>query len=235
MAIDDLPGPVVTFLNVIGVPWPYINEDAVSQFATLSRTFATAVQTTHQDATAAVHGVAAGYQSAASQQMTSGWDELTGRHVTEIVDACHVLADALDAAAGFIVAQKAAAIAELIGMAATFAADQAAAVATFGLAEAAVPLIIAAGRKLMESLIQDIVMYITGRVVDAALKPLLARVTDALAGLDWSRATPAGARSAGFTLHRPTVSAHVAALRQHAESFRAHTAAFQAGIQALDF
>ena len=25
VAADDLPGPVVTFLNVIGVQWPYIN------------------------------------------------------------------------------------------------------------------------------------------------------------------------------------------------------------------
>jgi hypothetical protein len=24
MAVDDLPLPVVNFLNVIGVPWPYV-------------------------------------------------------------------------------------------------------------------------------------------------------------------------------------------------------------------
>lgn len=32
MAIDDLPLPVVNFLNAIGVPWPYINEDQVTEF-----------------------------------------------------------------------------------------------------------------------------------------------------------------------------------------------------------
>jgi hypothetical protein len=37
MAIDDLPLPVVNFLNVIGVPWPYLNEATVSQFASLQR------------------------------------------------------------------------------------------------------------------------------------------------------------------------------------------------------
>ncbi|HEV2346688.1 MAG TPA: hypothetical protein VGS97_21485 [Actinocrinis sp.] len=26
MAVDDLPLPVVNFLNVIGVEWPYLNE-----------------------------------------------------------------------------------------------------------------------------------------------------------------------------------------------------------------
>jgi hypothetical protein len=51
MAVDDLPLPVVDFLNVIGVPWPYVSEDTVMQFATLVREFRQAVQTTHQDAT----------------------------------------------------------------------------------------------------------------------------------------------------------------------------------------
>lgn len=39
MAIDDLPLPVVTFLNAIGVPWPYLSEDTVSEFAGLVRQF----------------------------------------------------------------------------------------------------------------------------------------------------------------------------------------------------
>jgi hypothetical protein len=54
MAIDDLPLPVVNLLNVIGVPWPYIDEDTLREFATLTRDFATAVQGTHDDATQAV-------------------------------------------------------------------------------------------------------------------------------------------------------------------------------------
>ena len=59
---------------------------------------------------------------------------------------CTVLADALDAAAVYIVTQKAEAIAVLIETAAAFAADQAASVATLGLAEAAVPVIVEARR-----------------------------------------------------------------------------------------
>jgi hypothetical protein len=54
VAIDDLPLPVVSFLNVIGVPWPYLNEDTVSEFASLVRQFRAAVATTHEDATEAV-------------------------------------------------------------------------------------------------------------------------------------------------------------------------------------
>jgi hypothetical protein len=61
LAVDDLPGPVVTFLNVLGVKWPYINEDSVMQFAGLVREFGTAVQTTHEDATRAIQGIAQAY------------------------------------------------------------------------------------------------------------------------------------------------------------------------------
>lgn len=239
VAIDDLPGPVVTFLNVIGVEWPYINEDSVMQFASLVRQFAQAVQTTHEDATAAIHGIAQGYQGASTQQLSSGWQELSARHVTELVDGCAVLADALEVAAGYIVAQKVAALAELIGMAATFVADQAAAVATFGIAEAAVPVIIAAGKKLMESLVQDLEQYIIGQVVEAAAKPLFAKVAEAMAGLDWSRTgnstSAAAAESTGFTLDDQLVRTHTEALRQHAQTFRSHAFTFQQGIRELSF
>ena len=57
MAIDDLPLPIVTFLNAIGVPWPYLNEDTVSEFAGLVREFRQAVEKTHQDATEAVASI----------------------------------------------------------------------------------------------------------------------------------------------------------------------------------
>lgn len=132
MAIDDLPGPVVSFLNVIGVPWPYINEDTVSQFATLTRQFAQAVETTHQDATQAIATIAEWHRSGSTERLQSGWSSMSTQHVDELVTGCHVLADALDVAAGYIVAQKVEAIATLVGMAAAFVADQAASVATLG-------------------------------------------------------------------------------------------------------
>jgi hypothetical protein len=235
VAVDDLPTPVVTFLNVLGVEWPNINEDSVLQFASLVRNFAKAVQTTHQDASSAIQGISQGYQGASTQAMASGWQELSARHVTELVDGCGVLADALDVAAGYIVAQKVAAIAELVGMAATFVADQAAAVATLGLAEAAIPAIIALGRKLMESLVQDLEQYVIGQVVEAAAKPLFAKVAEAVAGLDWSHASPGGGASTGITLDEQTVREHTAALREHAQTFRSHAATFQQGIQGLSF
>lgn len=235
MAIDDLPLPVVNFLNVIGVPWPYINEDTVTQFATLVRGFSTAVQTTHRDATAAVAAIAKAHRAASTERMQSGWAQLSDRHVEEIVTGCTVLADALDAAAGYIVAQKAVAIAELAGMAAAFVADQAAAVMTLGLAEAAVPLIIAAAEDLVKSLAMDLEQYIIGQVIEAAARPLFARVEAALAGLDWSKSGAPPVRSTGFSLDPAAVRTQTEALRRYAQTMRAHAASFQQGVTALSF
>lgn len=236
MAIDDLPGPVVNFLNVIGVPWPYINEDQVMQFASLTREFGTAVQTTHDDATKAISGVAQAHQGASTQQMSSGWANMSEQHVKELVTGCQVLAGALDVGAGYIVAQKVEAIAVLISMAAAFVADQAAAVATFGLAEAAIPLLIEAAERLIKSLIMDIQQEIIGKVIEAAAKPLFAKVEQAMAGLDWSKSGGSpGGQSTGLSINPDEVKTQTAALRDHAATMRQHGANFQQGVQGLSF
>jgi hypothetical protein len=226
---------VVNFLNVIGVPWPYINEDTVMQFATLAREFGQAVRTTHDDATRAVAGIAKAHQGASTDRMTSGWATMSTQHVDELVTACGVLADALDVAAGYIVAQKVEAIATLVGMAAAFVADQAASVATLGLAEAAVPVIIEGAQRLVKSLVMDLQQYIIGQVIEAAAKPLFAKVEAAMAGLDWSQSGSAGGPSNGFSVEVAAVRAQTAALRTHAATMRTHGANFQQGVRGLSF
>jgi hypothetical protein len=235
MAVDDLPLPVVNFLNVIGVPWPYVNEDTVMQFATLVREFRQAVQTTHQDATETVAAITKAHQGASTQAMQSGWAKLSAQHVDELMTACTVLADALDVAAGYIVAQKLEAIGALIGMAAAFFADQAAAVVTFGLSEAAVPLIIEGAEAIVKSLVADLEQYIIGTVIEAAAKPLFAEVEAALSGLDWSQSGTTATSGSGFSLDAPAVLAQTEVLRGHAATLRAHAATFQAGVKGLSF
>jgi hypothetical protein len=235
MAVDDLPLPVVNFLNVIGVPWPYIDEDTVSQFASFTREFATAVQTTHDDATRAVNGIASVYQASSTDAMTSGWAKLSARHVDEIVDGCHVLATALDVAAGYIVAQKVEAVAILIGMAAAFVADQAAAVATFGIAEVAVPLIVEGAERIVKSLILDLQQHIIGEVIEAAAKPLFAKVEQALSGLDWSQSGAQVEPSDGFSIDPDGVSQYLAVLHSHADTMREHGARYSQNVAGLAF
>jgi len=236
VAADDLPGPVVTFLNVIGIDWPYIDEDQVRQFATMVREFGQAVEQTHQDATATVQNIAQAYQGASTRQLQSGWAHLSSQHVDEIVDGCRILGEALDIGADFIVAQKVEAAIQLGIMAAEFIADQAASVATLGLAEAAVPLIIAAGKALVETLKQQIIQMIMGQVIEAAAKPLFAKVEQMVAGLDWSNSPGGGSgASEGFSIDFAQAHGHVASLRGHAETMRGHAQTLHAGLAELSF
>jgi hypothetical protein len=235
VAIDDLPLPVVNLLNVIGVPWPYVDEDTLHQFAAFARDFATAVQTTHDDATQSIKNIAAAYQGSATDALTAGWAKLSARHVDDVLTACHLLADALDIAAGYVVAQKMEAIAILIDMAAALIADQAAAIATVGLAEAAVPLIIAGAEKLVESLAADLEQYILSKVIEAAAKPLLAKIEDAMAGMDWSQSGAQVDPADGFSIDPAAVAQQVAVLREQATTIGQHGTMFAAKIRALDF
>ena len=236
MAADDLPGPVVTFLNVIGIDWPYINEDAIRSMAQLVREFGQAVEQTHQDSTLAVRNFAQAYQGASTEVMHSSWTQLSTTHVTEIVDGCHILADALEVGADFVVGQKVEAAIQLGIMAAEFVADQAASVATLGLAEAAVPAIIALGKALVETLKQQIIQTIMGDVIEAAAKPLFAKVEHMLAGLDWSNAQGAASgSSSGFSIDFAEARRHVALVRAHAETMRGHAQTLHEGLGGLNF
>jgi hypothetical protein len=168
--------------------------------------------------------------------MTSGWQTLSAKHVYEVVDGCRVLADALGVAAGYILAQKAEAVAVLVGLAAAFVADQAAAIATAGLAEVAVPLIIEGAERLVKSLVMDLEQYVIGHVIEAAAKPLFAKVEDAMAGLDWSGSGGSGG-SGGQQISVDPAAAQVqlGVLREHAAAMRAHRTQFAAGVGGLGF
>lgn len=236
MAADDLPAPVVTFLNVIGIDWPYIDEDQIRQFATMVREFGQAVERTHQDATATVQRLAQAYQGTSTKRLQHGWTDLSARHVDEVVDGCRILAEALDVGADVVVAQKAEAVIQLGIMAAEFVADQAASVATLGLAEAAVPVIIAAGKALVETLKQQIIQTIMGDVIEAAAKPLFAKIEQMVSGLDWSNAPSDGyGVGEGFSIDFAEAHSNVALLREHAETVRGHAATLHSGLAGLSF
>lgn len=236
MAVDDLPGPLVNFLNVIGIEWPYINEDSISQFASLVREFGQAVERTHQDATDAVQQLAQAHQGASTEQMTSGWSQLSSAHVTEIVDGAGIVADALDAWAAYIVVQKGIAIVQMVEMAVEFFADQAAAVATFGIAEALLPAIIAAGQAAGKSLIQDLEQYVIGKVVEEALKPFMAKAQSMLSGLDWGNTSSVGSGAGTMVqVEEGAVRQHIATLRTHAETMVGHGQTLRSGIEGLSF
>lgn len=217
--MDDLPRPVETFLDAIGVPWPYLNEDDIRQFAAMVRAFGRSVEQSHQDTTAALANFAQAYQGAATRRMQSGWAQLSARHVEELVAGCRVLAEALDVGADVIVAQKLAAIVELAALAVTFEVE--------------------AARRLVESLKRQIVGHVTEAIVEAAAKPLFASIERAMSGFDWSQTSGdgggAGSGAEGFAIDHGSAGVHLELLRGHAETFRGHAESLRAGLEGLAF
>jgi uncharacterized protein YukE len=104
---------VVTFLNFIGIKWPMINEDTVRDVATMIQQFAQDVQNTHQDATNQIHAMSEAYQGASYEKLVSEWQSRSNTHMTELMDVCQAIVDALQGFADYIVVQKGVAIGEL--------------------------------------------------------------------------------------------------------------------------
>ncbi|WP_438484945.1 WXG100 family type VII secretion target [Streptomyces sp. S186] len=243
MAIE-LPDEVVSFLQFIGVNWPNINEDKVREFATHVRDFAQKLDDTHKDSTSTIHQLAEVYQGASYEALLAKWGQLSDGHMTELVNACHTVATALDVAADTIVAMKVEAIGELIVLAITFVADQAAAVATLGIAEAAEALVIAAGRKLIKFLEDQLEQYIIGQVVEAAINPLVEVVGKAVSGMVFQAAESAlgvsgggggGGVGASFSIHPEELHKRAEVLRGHARTVASHAAEFESKAAGVSF
>jgi hypothetical protein len=165
------------------------------------------------------------------------WGGKSTEHISELIDGCRVLATALDAGAAFIEAQKIACIGELIAMAAAFIADQAAAVATFGLAEAGLALIEEGAEKLMEFAEQQLEQYIIGEIVEAALKPLIGKMS----GMAEALALKAGSSVLGvspgpsYSVDLDHMEAHGALMQGHAQTMAGHVSGFTSNLGSLDF
>ncbi|GAA4868315.1 WXG100 family type VII secretion target [Kitasatospora terrestris] len=113
-------------MSIIGINWPTVNEDKVREFASHVREFGQAVEAAHQKSTSMVEQLGQAYEGASYEALLAKWASVSDQHFNQLVQACHVVADALDIAADVIVAMKVETIAELVALAAAFIADQAA-------------------------------------------------------------------------------------------------------------
>lgn len=234
MAIE-LPSEVAQFLNFMGVPWINVNEDKVREFATHVRQFGADISNAHGDATATLKALGSGYKGAAYEALMSMWGSKSTTHISELVDGCTVLATALDVGADFIQAQKIACIGELVGMAAAFVADQAAAFVTFGASEAALPLIEEGAEKLMSFAEQQIEQHIIGEIANAALQPLVGKVGQLAEGLVFGNGGGGGTVGASYEVDLEHLSTHALIMKGHADTVAGHVDAFTSNLRSLDF
>jgi uncharacterized protein YukE len=241
----DLPSQVVWFLNLIGVNWPDVDEDQVRAFAGHVRDFGNNIDNTHQAASSTVQQMGESYTGQSYEQLVSTWARMSNDHMSELVSACGVVATALDVAADTIVAAKVAAIGELVALAASFMADQAAAFLTFGAAEAAEALVVTAAKKCVNALIQQLEQHIMGEVIQAAIAPLEAVVERALGGLvfkglDAALGDPSvGGGGAGvgreFSISPSALAGHANTLHGHADEVAAHATTFANAASGVSF
>ncbi|MFE2106745.1 hypothetical protein ACFXAF_12870 [Kitasatospora sp. NPDC059463] len=238
MAIE-LPSEVATLLDFIGIRWPAVNEDRVREFGEQVKEFAKGLEAVHADSSATIHQLGGAYEGASYQALAAKWALMSDKHFDQVVQASHAVAQAMDVAADAIVAMKLEALGELIGLAATFVAAQAAAVATLGLAEAGAVAAQQAARKLMAYLARQLEDYVVGQVVEAAINPLVEVVAEAVAGLVFEAAEAAvnggGAAGSGFKIDPAAVEAHARALHEQAEKVAQHAQVFGGRVAAVKF
>jgi hypothetical protein len=243
----DPPAEVVQFLQFIGVDWPVINEDSVRDVAGFIREFMDDLQQSHQDATATISAMGDVYQGTSYQLLAQRWAQMSATHMTDLLDACHAVVAALYAAADYIVGMKATAITELIVLAAVFAADQAAAVATLGLAETAAVAVDEAAEHLVDFLEEQLMQHILSEVIEAGFKALTPVIERALDRFVFKAADPLGSASVpagsvgpvavgtGFQIDPAGLAAHSQALRGHADAAVGHARTLAAKLSGVSF
>ena len=239
MALDP-PWEVVTFLNFIGIKWPMINEDTVREVAGMIQSFAGDVQNTHQDATNQIQAMSEAYQGASYEKLVSEWESRSNTHMTELMDVCRVIVDALQGFADYIVVQKGVAIGELVALAASFIAAQAAAPFTFGLSEAADLGLDELGEQAINLLKQLIQQYIAGKVIEEGFKLLGPAVERALEGwvfhfVDGGAPTGTGAVGKVMMVDPTLLQQHAQLMRVHGQTMLEHAQALAGKLDGVDF
>jgi hypothetical protein len=242
MAIE-LPGEFVWVMNLLGLNWPQVNEDKVREFAGHVRDFGTSIDTTHQAASDTIRRMGEHYQANSYELLVAKWGRMSNSHMTDLVEACRVTALALEVAADGIVAAKLAVITELGIMAAEFVADQAAAVVTFGAAEAAEVVLVEATKKVVNAILQQVEQQIIAEVIEKAVAPLEKVVENALGGLVFKGLDAAlgdpeaagGDAGDGFRIHPQALTGHAATLHGHADEVVGHANRFSAATAGMSF
>lgn len=176
----NLPDEVVWVLNMLGLPWPEVDEDQLRDYANHLRTYATDLSDTHGAAHDEVMALSSDYSSPSYDVLAERWAHFSSTHVSELVDACRAFATALDVAADAVIAAKSAILAALVAMAAEIAADQAAAVFTFGLAEAAIPALVAGTRAIVKAALDQLEQTLVAEGLEAVIGPLEDKLASAL-------------------------------------------------------
>jgi hypothetical protein len=179
----ELPSQLTWCLNMVGIPWPDIDEDELHNWATQVRTYADNTADTHDAAHAKVKSLAATTQGDSYDALAAGWQNASNTHMKDMVGGCHLFADALDAAADVVVVVKGAIIAALAAMAAQIAAAQAAAPLTGGASEAGIPAVVQGTQTTVQGQVSQLAQQVISGLLEAVATPLENTIASAVEGM----------------------------------------------------
>jgi hypothetical protein len=224
MAIN-LPHWLAEVVGVLGFNWPEIDEDQLREAAKHLRGYADDCEQSHDK----VHGVITGdlrqvYTAQSYTALAQVWSEQSSGHMKDMIECCRLFADALEVAAVGVEAMKGEVIVQLGIAAAEFVADQAAAVVTFGIAEAAEVVFVEAQNKILNAIMQRFEGEVIGRLVNAGLGPVEERIEQAAQRLLFMEV---GNLAVGGP--PPTLALDTEAIRGHGDTLKGEADANLAG------
>lgn len=170
-------------LDVIGIQWPNIDEDAIREVADECRQIGSDLESGHGDAEAEIMQVLNLNSSQALTVFQALWNKLSKGHMQTFGEALKALADVLDVIVGVIIAMKTEAIVQLGILAAQLITDQAAAIETLGASEAEAATATAVCKMLVKRLIDEAVRQVEYELMTAVGGPLLRSLESAGAEL----------------------------------------------------
>lgn len=179
----QLPSELTWCLNMLGIPWPDIDEDELHHWAAQIRTYAANTADTHDAAHAKVKELAATTHGDSYDALRAGWEKASGTHMKDMVAGCHLFADALDAAADVVVVVKGAIIAALAAMAAQIAAAQASAAITGGASEATIPTIVQGAQTAVQQQLNQLAQQVISGLLETVATPLEDTIARAVEGM----------------------------------------------------
>ncbi|MEE1798153.1 DUF6531 domain-containing protein [Streptomyces sp. JV176] len=167
-----------TLLDLIGVAWPNVDEDAYRDMADALREFAEDIE---DDGQLANNHVARLLSSGSGESITAlndHWSKVKGKHIKDIAEAARTIAGAMDLAAGAVEGMKLAALVQLGYLASEAGIALSLIPVTGGLS-----LLVGAGamratQEVVKRLVKECVEEAVGYVVSAMAEPVVAALEE---------------------------------------------------------
>ncbi len=163
----ELPNIAVDALNFIGLPWPAVDEDELHGWAKDVRAFSTEIIEISKLSHASVQELRHGSSSSFVTKLADSWDRYHSQ-ILAVQPVMDVFADALDAAADAVLAQKIVVSGQVVALATEIGLTQGEALVTFGIAEAEVPLEVAITKKAVRFALSELENKVIGYLIDQA-------------------------------------------------------------------